>query len=141
MKTFYKKFSEKFIEGLLLISSTVTSFTVLLIVVFLFNEGISLFNETAIEDGHVIALNKKNTLNKISSVDLKNIFDQKITHWNEIGGTKDSILLFRLEDISLYYTDEQIGENFEHLPECISRITDSLPGVLAFFSTKKFFKF
>lgn len=136
MKTFYKKFSEKFIEGLLLISSTVTSFTVLLIVVFLFKEGISLFNETAVEEGHVIAVNKNNPLNKISSEDLKNIFDQKITHWNEIGGAKDSILLFRLEDISLYYTDEQIGENFEHLPECISRITDSLPGILSFFPEK-----
>lgn len=136
MKTFYKKFSEKFIEGLLLISSTVTSFTVLLIVVFLFSEGISLFNETAVEEGHVIAINKKNPLNKISSEELKNIFDQKITHWSDIKGPKDSIILFRLEDISLYYTDEQIGENFEHLPECISKIADSIPGVLAFFPEK-----
>lgn len=136
MKTFYKKFSEKFIEGVLLISSTVTSFTVLLIVVFLFKEGISVFNETAIEGGHVIAVNNKNPLSKLSAEELKNIFDQKITHWNDIGGSKDSILLFRLEDISLYYTDEQIGENFEHLPECISKITDSLPGVLSFFPEK-----
>lgn len=136
MKTFYKKFSEKIIEGLLLISSTVTSFTVLLIVVFLFKEGISLFNETSVEEGHVIAVNQKNPLNKISSENLKNIFDQKITHWSEINGTKDSILLFRLEDISLYYTDEQIGENFENLPQCISRITDSIPGILSFFPEK-----
>ncbi len=136
MKTFFKNFSEKFIEGILLISSTVTSFTVLLIVVFLFKEGISLFNETAIEGGHVIAVNKKNNVSKLSAEDVKNIFDQKITNWKQLNGSNDSITLFRIEDISLYYTDEQIGENFEHLPDCISRVTDSIPGILSFFPEK-----
>lgn len=136
MKTFYKKFSEKIIEGLLLISSTVTSFTVLLIVVFLFTEGISLFNETPLEAEHVIAINKNNPINKLSAAQLKDIFDQKITHWNQIGGNKDSIILIRVEEIPNYFTDEQIGENFEGLPGCFSKITDSLPGALTFFPEK-----
>ena len=136
LKSFYKRFSERFIEGLLLISSTVTSFTVVLIVIFLFKEGISVFNGTAVEEGHVMAVNKKNPVSKLSAEEIKNIFDQKIINWNEIGGTKDSIILFRLEDISNYFTDEQIGENFERLPECIGKVVDSIPGVLAFFPDK-----
>lgn len=136
MKTFYKKFSEKFIEGLLMLSGTVTSLTVVLIVFFLFKEGLGVFNNKPIEDGYVVTINKSNPVKKISSESIKNIYDQKITHWNELGGTPDSIVLFRLEDISNYYSDEEIGENFEGLASCISRLTDSLPNMIAFFPEK-----
>lgn len=136
MKTFYKKFSEKFIEGLLMLSGTVTSLTVVLIVFFLFKEGVGVFNKKPVEEGYVIAINKGNPVKKISSEQIKNIYDQKITHWNEIGGKPDSIVLFRLEDISNFYTDEEIGENFEGLPMCINRLVDSLPDIIAFFPEK-----
>jgi phosphate transport system permease protein len=136
LKTFYKRFSEKFIEGLLMLSGTVTSLTVILIVFFLFKEGIGVFNKEPVEEGYVIAVNKSNPLSKISSEDIKNIYDQKITHWDQLGWTKDSIILFRLEDISNFYSDEEIGENFEGLPSCISRLTDSLPQIIAFFPEK-----
>jgi phosphate transport system permease protein len=43
-----------------MISSAVTSLTVVLIVVFLFKEGLSMFNKKAVEDGYVIAVNKSN---------------------------------------------------------------------------------
>lgn len=136
MKTFYKRFSEKFIEGLLMLSGTITSLTVVLIVIFLFKEGLGVFDKKPVEEGYVIAVNKNNPLSKISPEQIKNIYDQKITHWNEIGGKPDTIILFRLEDISNYYTDEEIGENFEGLPVCISRLVDSLPEVIAFFPDK-----
>jgi phosphate transport system permease protein len=136
LKTFYKKFSEKFIEGLLMLSGTITSLTVVLIVIFLFKEGIGVFNQKAVESGYVVAVNKGNHLDQISSEDIKNIYDQKITHWSELGGKPDSIILFRVEDISNFYSDEEIGENFERLPACISRLTDSLPDIIAFFPEK-----
>ncbi|CAN5462659.1 phosphate ABC transporter permease subunit PstC [soil metagenome] len=136
MKTFYKKFSEKFIEGLLMLSGTITTLTVLLIVVFLFKEGLGVFGKKPVEEGYVIAINKTNPVKEISSEQVKNIYDQKITHWNEIGGKPDSIVLFRMEDISNFYSDEEIGENFEGLASCISRLTDSLPDIIAFFPKK-----
>lgn len=136
MKQFFKTFTEKFTEGLLLLSSTVTSLTVVLIVFFLFKEGISLFNEKPIETGYAVVINKSNNVHQLSSFQIKNIYDQKITDWSELGAKKDSIILFRLEEISNYYTDEQIGENFEGLPNCLSRLVDSIPGVIAFFPEK-----
>lgn len=136
MKTFYKRFVEKLIEGLLMLSGTITTLTVVLIVFFLFKEGIGVFNKKPIEEGYVIAINKSNTVGKISSEQIKNIYDQKITNWKELGGQPDSIILFRLEDITNYYTDAEIGENFEGLPSCLSRITDSLPNIIAFFPEK-----
>lgn len=136
MKTYYKKVSEKIIEGLLMLSGTITSLTVLLIVFFLFREGLGLFNKKPVEESVVVAINKSNTAKELTSLQIKNIFDQKITNWSELGGKNDSIILFRLEDISNYYTDDQIGANFENLPACISKVVDSVPGIIAFFSDK-----
>ena len=136
MKTFYKRISEKIIEGLLMLSGTITSLTVVLIVFFLFKEGLGLFEKKPTEEGVVVVINKSNPVHELTSLQIKNIFDQKITHWNEIGGKPDSIILFRVEDITNYYTEDQIGANFEHLPECISKVVDSVPGIIAYFSEK-----
>lgn len=136
MKTYYKKVSERIIEGLLMLSGTITSLTVLLIVFFLFKEGLGLFNKKPVEEGIVIAINKSNTVGELTSLQIKNIFDQKITNWSELGGKPDSITLFRVEDIEDYFTEEQIGANFEYLPMRISQIIDSIPGIIGFFSEK-----
>ncbi len=119
-----------------MLSSTITTLTVVLIVFFLFKEGIGVFNKKPIEEGYVIAINKNNIVTKISSEQIKNIYDQKIKNWKEIGGKPDSIILFRLEDISNYYSDAAIGENFEGLPNCLSRLIDSVPNIIAFFPEK-----
>ncbi len=119
-----------------MISSAVTSLTVLLIVIFLFKEGISLFGKKSLEEGYVIAVNKSNTVNNLSAEQIKNIFDQKIKNWNEVGGKNLPILLFRTEDITNYYGEEQIGKNFENLSGCISQVSDSLSGIIAFFPKK-----
>ncbi|MCW3083357.1 MAG: phosphate transporter permease subunit PstC [Bacteroidetes bacterium] len=119
-----------------MLSGTVTSLTVVLIVIFLFKEGLGVFDKKPVEDGYVIALNKNNPVQKLSSEQIKNIYDQKITHWSELGGKPDSIVLFRLEDISNFYSDDEIGANFEGLPNCINRLIDSLPDIIAFFPDK-----
>lgn len=119
-----------------MLSSTITSLTVLLIVVFLFSEGLGVFNSKPIEQGYSVVINKNNPVPKVNAEEIKNIYDQNITFWNELGGKRDSIILFRIEDISNYFTDEQIGENFERLPQCLNRIVDSIPGIIAFFPEK-----
>ena len=119
-----------------MLSGTVTSLTVVLIVVFLFKEGLGVFNKKPVEESYVIAVNKNNPIQKISPEQIKNIYDQKISHWKEIGGTPDSIVLFRLEDITNFYSDEEIGKNFEGLPLCLNKLVDSLPAIIAFFPEK-----
>ena len=108
MKSFLKRFTEKFIEGILFLSSSVTTLTVLLIVVFLFREGMGVFKQSPVEEGFAMAVNKNNSVKEISSLQLKNIFDQNITNWSTLGGNNDSIILFRIDDISNYFTEEQL---------------------------------
>lgn len=136
MKKSLQKFTERLIEGTLMISATVTSLTVVLIVFFLFKEGIGVFGNSPIEDEYVIAVNKNNPVQTVNAQDIKNIFDAKIIHWDEIGGKKDSIITFRVDDITNYYTEEEIGSEFEHLPEKINELIDQHPGIIAYFPKK-----
>ena len=101
------------VAGLLTCSGFVTSITILLIVVFLFIEAFSLFKSKVIEDGYVLALNKANPVNRLSPSEIKNIFDEEITNWKEVGGIDAPIKVFRLENITEYYSEEELGEAYE----------------------------
>ncbi|HEV7231571.1 MAG TPA: phosphate ABC transporter permease subunit PstC [Bacteroidia bacterium] len=132
MRRRFSKLIERFIETILLISGTFTSVIVLLIILFLFSEGAGLFRETPMEKGNVVAVNSTNPVNALSPAEFKDIFDQKTKTWSSLGGTKDSIKLFRVDDIASYYTEEQIGSNFEHLGACISELITKTPNIIAF---------
>jgi phosphate transport system permease protein len=133
-----KKIREKAVEGILLTSSTITSITVLLIVIFLFKEGLGIFNTTSYEPNHILALNKENPVKKLSSRQVKDIFDQRITNWREVGGRNDSILLFTLGEITNYTTEEELGAEFEHVPAKVDSIMSANPGMIGFFHDKYF---
>lgn len=113
-------------------SGTITTITVLLIVVFLFREGAGLFKNSTVEKGFVLAVNKANPVRDLSSFEIKEIFDHKITNWKELGGKDEPITLFHVEDIMNYYTEEQVGSDFEHLPKLLSQVVDSIPSIIAF---------
>ena len=132
MKYFIKKLTEKLIEGALFLSSTVTTLTIILIVFFLFREGLSLFKHSPVEDGFVIAVNKGNPVDKITGPQIMDIFDQEITNWDKVGGANDSIILFRIDNIGDYYTEAQLGDSFQYVPQLISKLIDSIPGMVAF---------
>src|SRR5665647_1827572 len=135
-KKFFKKLFEKLIEGVLTLSGGITSLAVILIVVFLFKEGFGLFSRSTLEDNMVMAVNKTNPLSKIKAANVKEIFDQNITNWKQVGGKNDSIIIVRIEDLPNYFTEEQLGANFENLKPCISRLTDSLSGIVLFVPKK-----
>ncbi len=116
-----------------MVSGTFTSVIVLLIILFLFKEGAGLFNQTPMEKGYVVAVNSSNPVSELSPAQFKDVYDGKIITWKSLGGNSDSIKLFRVDDITSYYTEEQIGSNFEHLGECISKLVQKTPNIIAFF--------
>lgn len=89
-----KKVFEKIVEGILACSGFVTSLTIVLIVLFLFSEAVGLFNSRVIEEGYVLALNKDNKVSELTPVQIKDIFDEEITNWQEVGGENLPIRLF-----------------------------------------------
>lgn len=133
-----KKIKEKTVEGVLFTSSTITSITVLLIVIFLFKEGLGIFHSTAYEPDHVLAIHKTNPVRKLTSTEVKNIFDQQITNWIAVGGKNDTIILFTLGEITNYTTEEELGAEFENVPAKVDSIMNANPGMIGFFHEKYF---
>ena len=128
-----RKFFEKIVEGGLLISGSVSSFTILLIVFFLFKEAGGLFNTPATEEGYVLAVNKSNDVGKLSPEKIMDIFDGNITNWKDVSGIDQDILIFRFSDLTNYYAEEELGDEFQYVPQKISELVAKEPGIIAFF--------
>lgn len=124
---------EKIIVALLTISGTVTSLTVLLIVFFLFKEGLGIFSMSPVNEGTVIAVNSRNPVKELSASQLKEISDQNITNWKEVGGPDAPIKLFRIDDITEYFTEEQLGKDLEYVPQRINEVVAKEQHILALF--------
>lgn len=128
-----KKIKEKTIEAILFSSSTITSLTVLLIVIFLFKEGLGLFNTSPYEPNHILAVHEENPVKNLSSKQVKNIFDQQITNWSSLGGKNDTILLLTFGELTNYTSEEELGPNFENVPAKIDSVISANPNVIAYF--------
>lgn len=127
-----KRFLERAVKWLLTASGFVTSLVILLIIAFLFAEGAGLFRERVIEDGYVLALNRENTVKELSAAEIKAVFDEDVTNWNELGGPDMPIETFRLEDADDYFTEEQLGPQYENAGSLIAALVESRPGMIAF---------
>lgn len=127
-----RKFIEKLVEGGLLLSGSVTSLTILLIIFFLFKEATGLFNSPSVEEGYVLAVNQENPVRHLSPEKIMDIFDSEITNWNEVGGIDEEILLVRLSDLTNYFSEEELGDEFQFIPEKISELVGREPGIIAF---------
>lgn len=132
-----RRFFEKIVEGGFLISGSVTSFAILLIILFLFKEAGGLFNSPVVEDGYVIAVHKDNPVKHLSAEKIMDIFDSEITNWNDVSekenGINQDILVFRFSDLTNYYTEEELGSEYQYIPEKISELVSKEPGIIAFF--------
>ena len=131
-----KRVWEKIVEGILTCSGFVTSITILLIVVFLFAEALGLFNKKVIEEGYVLAVNKANPVQELSAAQIKDVFDEEITNWKELGGPDAEVKVFRLEDITSYFSEVELGAGYEKAPRCIGEIVAGNPGIIAFVPSK-----
>lgn len=129
----FRRIVELIAEKVLMVSGGVTSVTILLIVFFLFKEGVGLFGSPAVEQGYVVTVNRENTVRDISPVQLKDVFDSKITNWSELGGKDEPIVVFRLNDIEQYVSYEELGDELQFIPQCLGKIIAEHPGMIAFF--------
>ena len=130
---FIKKVLTVMMEKLLMISGFATSLIILLIVIFLFKEGAGLFSSPDVEEGYVLAVNKENPVAKLPPNDILNIFDAEIVNWKDVGGRDEDILVFRLSDLTNYVSEEELGADFENIPQCLSKVVAEHPNIIAYF--------
>ncbi len=133
MKRRMRKILEKITEGILFSSSTVTSLAVLLIILFLFREGLGIFTSTSVDRNNVLAVHSLNPVNELTTQQIGGIFNRDILYWDEVGGTHDSIILFTINEIGNYYNEEELGTDFEFLPQKIDELISHQPNMIAYF--------
>lgn len=127
-----KTLIEKIVTGVITCSGFLTSIVILLIVVFLFSEGLGLFSEKSIEDGYALVTNKSNPVDELNSKQIKQVFDGDITNWDQLGGKSEKVTLMRFDDIEKFFTPQQLGPNYEHAAQCINELVAKDAGILAF---------
>lgn len=127
------KFLEFLFESAFRLSGSVTTIIILLISIFLFTEGWGLFQSSTVEKGYILCINKENKIKNLTPHQVKDIFDGNITSWKELGGDDIPIETLRMDDVAGLYTEEELGPNFEYLPEKLSEAVSSRVGALGFF--------
>lgn len=53
-----------------------------------------------------------------------------------MGGPDAEVKVFRLEDITSYFSEEELGAEYEKAPRCIGEIVAGNPGIIAFVPSK-----
>lgn len=127
-----KKFLEKIVTGVITCSGFLTSVIILLIVLFLFSEGFGLFSQKTIEDGYALVVNKDNPVNELDAKQIKEIFDEDVTNWKHVGGHDEAVMLFRFDDMQKFFSEEQLGKNYENAGRCIDSLVGKNSGIIAF---------
>lgn len=80
-----KKRGRSLIEAGIKLTGSLSSLIVILIVIFLFKEGLGLFGNSTVENGYVIAVYRDNPLHSLNSEQILGIFDGKITRWSAVN--------------------------------------------------------
>ena len=127
-----KKFLEKIVTGVITCSGFLTSVIILLIVLFLFSEGFGLFSQKTIEDGYALVVTKDNPVNELDAKQIKEIFDEDVTNWKQVGGRDEAVMLFRFDDMQKFFSEEQLGKNYENAGRCIDSLVGKNSGIIAF---------
>ena len=127
-----KRFFETIVEKILMASGAITSLTILLIIIFLFSQGAGLFNTPVVEEGYKLAVNPENPVSDLTPEEIKEIFDGEIVNWAQVGGDDEDIVVFRLNDVTSYVSEEELGEDYPLLPQCLSRIVSENKPIIAF---------
>lgn len=127
-----KHFLEKVITGVITCSGFITSLVILLIVAFLFTEGFGLFSQRTIEDGYCLVVNKENPVRELDARQVKAVFDEDVTDWSQLGGDRVPIKVFRFDDMDDLFSEEELGAQYEHAGECLSRLVGAHKGIIGY---------
>jgi phosphate transport system permease protein len=110
----------------------VTSLVILLIVVFLFKEGIGLFGNPEISKNYALCVHQDNPVSHIGAQQIRKIFDADIDNWDQVGGKNGTIRLFRFDEIFEMFPEGAFGKDFENLPAMLGEVIERDPHIIAY---------
>lgn len=81
----------------------------------------------------MLTVNRDNPVEHITSFQIKEIYDENITNWKELGGIDSPILVFRFGDLENYFSPEELGQEYENIPQCLNTLINREKNIIAFF--------
>jgi phosphate transport system permease protein len=114
-----------FVEALFTLSGAITTIVILLIILFLFKEGLGLFKSSEVEKGYSLCVHASNPVERLDPVLIRQIFDYET-----------EMIPFRFEEIFSRYSEEELGENYALLPEKLGEEIAKEPRIVAFIPTQ-----
>ncbi|MDR0748484.1 MAG: phosphate ABC transporter permease subunit PstC [Tannerellaceae bacterium] len=127
-----RRIAERLAEAALTLSGSIASLAILLIIVFLFKEGLGLFGSSAVEKGYALCVHSSNPVEQLAPQQVKQIFDRELTLWSEAGGSGGEIVTFRFDELFALYSEEELGESYELIPQRLGEVIARTPGIIAF---------
>ena len=70
--------------------------------------------------------------NKMVLIDKNDLSTGELEELTQLLLNNVNIRIFRLEDITQYYTEEQLGASYENAGACITELVERTPGIIAF---------
>ena len=135
-------------QALIKVSGWASSFLVLLIVLFLFTEGLSLFTESPVSGGLKVAVHPSNPVRELSPDEFRGLLDGKIENWSSIENGPDAEVfalstgnlekVLKRQGVVKKRAEEAIGANFERLPNVLDSIMQAKPGIMLVFQPRFF---
>ena len=131
-----KKFLNRVQKFILSAAGFTTTLIMLLIIIFLFQNGLSLFNQKPLEEATAIVTSADVKDLTLTDLEIKDIFDGKIINWKEVGGDDKEIIIASLDDVVANATEEELGANMEHIGLVINKYFLEHEGIISFFPEK-----
>lgn len=135
---------EQLAESLIKTAGWVSSIVVVIIVIFLFQEGFSLFTQPAIDEGLVVAVHPENPVEELRPEEYRALLAEETT-WPALGGPDAPVYVLTLaelekalkkEGIIKKRAEEAVGQDFSGLPAVIDSLARNQRGALLVFTEK-----
>jgi phosphate transport system permease protein len=139
--TFGNRLAEAFIKS----CGWASTLLVLVIVVFLFRQGASLFWQSPLERDLSLVVHPSNNLRHLNSNQLRQVLDGQITSWDQLGGSSQAISVihpYNLEkelkarNLITKNPEERIGSDFRGLAPLLDSLLNAEPGLLIIFQER-----
>lgn len=139
------RFSDTLWEAFIKVSGWASSVIVIVIIIFLFKEGLSLFTQKPVDKELFAAVHPSNPVQELSSSQLREILYGDANNWEAFGGPNLEIYNLNVNNVEKRLLksgaiqgdpETALGAKYENLPPIIDSLMKAEPGALLIFQER-----
>ncbi len=119
------------IQIIIYASGVTSALIVCLIVIFLFREGAGLFSRIPLTETFAVAVHSDNPISVLEPLEIRQVIEKDLTKWSQTTEWEHPVELLTMDEIGEYFTEEELGADFEFLNQRIAEFLTTRKGALA----------